>query len=99
MKIPLNQDPIPAYEVSIAEETPEVLSQRGYYRFNTLIADVPVNFETEVDIPFPQQYVRFVRYLRKSSVLDEQDTSVSRDLRGTIAEFVLKGHGVPKRVI
>ena len=97
--VPLNQDPIPAYEVSIAEETPEVLSQRGYYRFNTLIADVPVNFETEVDIPFPQQYVRFVRYLRKSSVLDEQDTSVSRDLRGTIAEFVLKGHGVPKRVI
>lgn len=97
--VPLNQDPVPAYEVSIAAETPEVLAQRGYYRFNTLIADVPVNFDTEVDIDFPQQYVRYVRYSRNSSVLDEQETTDSNTVRGTIAEFILKGRGVPKRVI
>jgi hypothetical protein len=97
--VPLNQDPVPAYEVSIAAEAPEALAQRGYYRLGTLIADVPVNFETEVEIDFPQQYVRFVRYLRKSSVLDEQGTTDSNTVRGTIAEFLLKGRGVPKRVV
>lgn len=97
--VPLNQDPVPAYEVSIAAEAPEVLAQRGYYRLSTLIADVPVNFETEVEIGFPHQYVRFVRYLRKSSVLDEQGTTDSNTVRGTIAEFLLKGRGVPKRVV
>ena len=97
--IPLNQDPVPAYEVSIDAEAGEVLAQSGYNRFSTLIADVPINFEPEVEIQFPQQYVRIVRYLRKSSVLDEQGTTDSNTVRGTIAEFLLKGRGVPKRVI
>ena len=97
--MPLNQDPVPAFEVSIADEAGDILAQRGYHRLNTLIADVPVNFEPEVEIDFPQQYVRFVRYLRKASVLDEQRTTDSNTVRGTIAEFVLTGRGVPKRAI
>ena len=97
--VPLNQDPVPAFEVSIAAETSDILAQKGYHRLNTLIADVPVNFDPEVEIDFPQQYVRFVRYQRKASALDEQRTTDSNTVRGTIAEFVLTGRGVPKRAI
>ena len=97
--VPLNQDPVPAFEVSIAGEASDVLVQKGYLRLNTLIADVPVNFDPEVEIDFPQQYVRFVRYQRKASALDEQRTTDSNTVRGTIAEFVLTGRGVPKRAI
>ena len=60
---------------------------------------MPVNFDPEVEIDFPQQYVRFVRYQRKASVLDEQRTTDSNTVRGTIAEFMLTGRGVPKRAI
>ena len=97
--VPLNQDPVPAFEVSIADEAGDILAQKGYHRLNTLIADVPVNFDPEVAIDFPQQYVRFVRYQRKASVLDEQRTTGSNTVRGTIAEFILTGRGVPKRAI
>ncbi len=97
--IPLNQDPVPAFEVSVAADASEVLVQSGYSSLGNVIADVPINFEPEVEIQFPHQYVRFVRYLRKSSVLDEQRTTDSNAVRGTIAEFLLKGHGVPKRVV
>ena len=97
--VPLNQDPVPAFEVSIADEAGDILAQKGYHRLNTLIADVPVNFDPEVEIDFPQQYVRFVRYQRKASVLDEQRTTGSNTVRGTIAEFILTGRGVPKRAI
>ena len=97
--VPLNQDPVPAFEVSIAAEASDILAQKGYRRLNTLIADVPVNFVPEVEIEFPQQYVRFVRYQRKASALDEQRTTDSNTVRGTIAEFVLTGRGVPKRAI
>ena len=97
--IPLNQDPVPAFEVSVAADATEVLAQSDYSSLGNLIADVPINFEPEVEIQFPHQYVRFVRYLRKSSVLDEQRTTDSNAVRGTIAEFLLKGSGVPKRVV
>lgn len=97
--VPLNQDPVPAFEVSIAAEASDILAQKNYHRLNTLIADVPVNFDPEVAIDFPQQYVRFVRYQRKASSLDEQRTTGSNTVRGTIAEFVLTGRGVPKRAI
>jgi hypothetical protein len=96
--VPLNQDPIPAYEITISEESDAVLQQPEYHRLGTLIADVRENFSSEVNIDFPKQYVRFIRYLRKPSVLDQASTRTDV-LRGTIAEFVLYGQGVPKRAI
>ncbi len=95
--VPLNQDPVPAYEVSVSAESDPVLLESGYRRLETLIANVPQNFESEVEIDFPRQYVRFVRYNRNQSVLDQQNTTDSNTLRGTIAEFVLRGQGVAKR--
>jgi hypothetical protein len=95
--VPLNQDPVPAYEVSVSEESDPVLLESGYRRLETLIANVPQNFESDVEIDFPRQYVRFVRYNRNQSVLDQQNTTDSNTLRGTIAEFVLRGEGVAKR--
>ncbi len=97
--VPLNQDPVPAFEVSISEETDSALDESGYRRLSTLVADVPQNFDPEVEIDFPQQYVRFVRYNRNNSLIDEQNTTDSNTIRGTIAEFVLKGEGVPKRAL
>ena len=97
--VPLNQDPVPAFEVSVSEETDAVLDEGSYRRLHTLIAEVPQNFDPEVEINFPQQYVRFVRYNRNNSLLDEQNTTDSNTIRGTIAEFVLKGEGVPKRAL
>ena len=96
---PLHQDPVPAFEVTVSEESDPILEERGYHRLETLIANVQENFEPEVDIEFPQQYVRFVRYNRNHSVIDDQVTSLSLVARGTISEFALKGQGVPKRVI
>ncbi|MBI2506164.1 MAG: hypothetical protein HYW07_23355 [Candidatus Latescibacteria bacterium] len=95
--VPLNQDPVPAFEVSVSEESDPALELRDYHRLNTLIADVQENFAEEVEIEFPPQYVRFIRYNRNASVLDEQ--TISNTVRGTIAEFVLHGQGVPKRAI
>ena len=97
--VPLNQDQVPAFEVSFSEETDAVLDEDSYRRLQTLIAEVPQNFDPEVEINFPQQYVRFVRYNRNNSLIDEQNTTDSNTIRGTIAEFVLKGEGVPKRAL
>jgi hypothetical protein len=97
--VPLSQDSVPAYAVSISEETDPVLEENGYAPLNTPIANVPQNFDAEVEISFPQQYVRFVRYNRNHSLLDEQNTTDSNTIRGTIAEFILSGEGVPKRAL
>lgn len=95
--VPLSQDPVPAFEVSIAAESDPALQLGGYHRLENTIADVRENFDSEVDIAFPQQYVRFVRYNRNTSALDAQ--SVGGTIRGTIAEFILRGEGVPKRAV
>lgn len=95
--VPLSQDPVPAFEVSVAAESDPAIQQGGYQRLENTIADVRENFDSEVDIAFPQQYVRFVRYNRNPSALDAQ--SVGGTIRGTIAEFILRGEGVPKRAV
>lgn len=105
----LSEDFVPAFEVSISPDTDPVVQQSGYVRLQTLIAAVQDNFSPEVSIEFPRQYVRYIRYRRTESVIDASfaalDPSVVSDFnrgvaaRGTIAEFVLYGQGVPRRVV
>ena len=104
--LPLRDDAVPAYEISLATESSAAISGNGAYeRLEKLVADVPVNFQNHVQISFPRQYVRFVRYRRKESILDQEIIGSSGDFttgsaaRGTIADFELFGEGYPKRAV
>ena len=62
------------------------------------------NFVARVQIEFPRQYVRFVRYKRKTSLLDSGrggNTSVSSGtaFKGSIGDFELFGEGVPRKAV
>ncbi|MSR83226.1 MAG: hypothetical protein EXS58_09935 [Candidatus Latescibacteria bacterium] len=102
---PLSKDIVKAFEVSASEETDPVLNRENgdgdYHRLKTLIADLPQNFDKEVELDFPKQYVRFMRFRRKVSIddigvgLNNIEGAVQL---GTFGEFVLKGEGIPKRV-
>lgn len=96
----LRDDIFKAFEISVAEEFDPVLNQENndndYHRLETLVSDVPLNFDANVQLEFPKQYVRFIRLQRKASIDDNQGNI--RVQQGTIGEFELKGAGVPKRV-
>ena len=96
---PLSDDIFKAFEVSISEEFDPVLNQENgdgdYHRLEHLVADFPLNYEANVQLEFPKQYVRFIRLQRKPSI----DDGVRGVQQGTIGEFELKGAGVPRRVI
>lgn len=100
---PLAEDFVPAYQVSIQEQTSEVFDQPGPIPLATVVADERENLDPEVRIDFPRQYVRFLRYAPKLTLLDEASQAktgnVSIALRGTIADFELFGQGVPKRTL
>ncbi len=100
----LRDDIVEAFEVSVSEETPLVLNSENsaadYNRLETLVADVPANFEADVRIDFPRQYVRFVRFKQKPTI-NTRITSGGQEstfvLNGTIGDFELRGEGAPKR--
>lgn len=102
---PLSEDIVKAFEVSISAETDAVLNKEqgdsDYHRLETLIADIPQNFDKDVKLDFPKQYVRFMRFKRKPSIDDislSGGTWSAEVQLGTFGEFVLKGEGAPKRV-
>lgn len=104
--IPFAEDAVPAYEVSIAAEGhPSWLEgSQPYRRVGRLIADVAENFATRVQIEFPRQYVRFVRYKRNTSLLDAAEGQTysagsGAAFKGSIGDFELFGEGVPRRVV
>ena len=102
---PLKTDAIPGYDVSIASESERPVVEGTLEPLSHIIADVDENFEPRVVIPFPRRYVRYVRYRRQVSVLDEDFLAsfVRGQYRdappGTIAEFELFAEGVPRRAI
>lgn len=110
---PLEEDLIPAFEVSVNDRGDSAwLEGSGYRPIGTLIARVLENVSTDVRIEFPQQYVRYIRYRRRASFADEGITVVGGAViadntfassgsaaKGTIGDFELFGEGVPQRVI
>ena len=102
---PFVQDAVPAFEVSIsAEGEAEWLEKTNYQQIGNLIASEPENFSTNVQIEFPKQYVRFVRYKRLTSLLDSgmgtsNITGAGVAFAGTIADFEIFAEGVPRRAV
>ncbi len=101
---PYAEDAIPAYEVSIAPEFSPIIYDGDYQRIGPLIARVPENLESKVQIDFPRQYVRFVRYQRVLSSIDNPvlfavNSQAGTAQRGTIADFELFAQGVPQRTL
>lgn len=99
----LNDDIVPAFEISVARDIAPQLdlenTDSDYHRFETLVADVQQNFSNDVRLNFPTQYVRYIRYKRKTSISDSNFARGASNVQtGTIGEFVLRGEGVPQRV-
>ncbi len=105
---PLPTDSTPAFQVSIQEENSEIFAVKGPQPLARIVAEPTENFAPDVHIDFDQQYVRFFRWARKFSIIDETAlTRVSgtsggqgnqaRSLLGTISEFEVYGQGFPKR--
>ena len=70
---------------------------------STVVADVDNNFTPQVRIDFNRQYLRFFRYRRTLSLLDEdaqaKSGNVAFALIGSISEFQLFAQGVPRQAI
>jgi hypothetical protein len=102
---PFAQDAVPAFEVSIAPEgEPQWLDAGPYEPIGTILASVAENFAPNIQLYFPRQYVRFVRYKRLVSLLDgaagqTNSTSSGAAFAGTIGDFELFAEGVPRRAV
>ena len=100
---PLATDFVPAFQVtaSVAPEPPVL--EGNVNPLSTVIADINSNFEPSVRIDFARQYLRFFRYRRTLSLLDEdaqaKSGNVAIALIGSISEFQLFAQGVPQRAI
>ena len=107
---PLRTDSTPAFQVSIQEENSEIFAIKGPLPLARIVAEPTQNFAPDVRIGFDQQYVRFFRWARKFSIIDETALSrnrvsgssggqgnQARSLLGTISEFEIYGEGFPKR--
>ena len=100
---PLETDFVPAFQVtaSVAPEPPVL--EGNVNPLSTGIADVDNNFTPQVRIDFNRQYLRFFRYRRTISILDEDAqakiSKIAFALIGSISEFQLFAQGVPQRAI
>jgi hypothetical protein len=107
---PLRTDSTPAFQISIQEENSEIFAIKGPLPLARIVAEPTQNFAPDVRIGFDQQYVRFFRWARKFSIIDETALSrnrvsgssggqgnQARSLLGTISEFEIYGEGFPKR--
>ena len=96
---PLDQDAIPAFEVSIASDTNnDVLNTSN--PIGEIITEARENTRPVIFADFPQQYVRYVRYKRLESILDifaSSEGTGGTARSGTVGEFSLYGEGMPKR--
>ena len=96
---PLDQDAIPAFEVSIAPDTNnDVLNTSS--PIGEIITEARENARPIIFADFPKQYVRYVRYKRLDSILDANaisDNTGGTARKGTVGEFSLYGEGLPRR--
>ena len=100
---PLQTDFVPAFQVTAAVVPEPPVLEGNVNPLSTVIADVNSNFEPQVRIDFTRQYLRFFRYRRTLSLLDEdaqaKSGNVAIALIGSISEFQLFAQGVPQQAI
>ncbi len=96
---PLDQDAIPAYQVSIAPDTNnDVLNTSN--PIGDIITEARENARPIIFAEFPKQYVRYMRYKRLESIIDifaNSEGTGGTARNGTVGEFSLYGEGMPKR--
>ena len=106
---PTLTDAPPAFDVSIGGDADPAIPKGGNDLLEKVVANVAENFDPTVHIDFPRQYVRFIRWRRQLSILDEEALSGCRDcgaqgnqaraIKGNIGDFELFALGVPQRGI
>ena len=108
---PLVTDAMPAFDISIGEDSDPAIPKGGNHLLETVVANVAENHDPTVHIDFPRQYVRFIRWRRQLSILDEDILALcttdcggaqgnqSRGLKGTIGDFEIFALGVPQRAV
>ena len=103
---PLATDFVPAFQVTAAVAPESPVLEGNVTPLSTVIADVDNNFTPQVRIDFNRQYLRFFRYRRRLSLLDEDrlvltasNNLVAFALIGSISEFQLFAQGIPQRAI
>ena len=100
---PLQTDFVPAFQVTAAVAPEPPVLEGNVNPLSTVIADINSNFEPRVRIDFTRQYLRFFRYRRTLSLLDEdaqaKSGNVAIALIGSISEFQLFAQGVPQQAI
>ena len=103
---PLETDFVPAFQVTASAAPEPPVREGNVDPLSTVIADVDNNFTPQVRIDFNRQYLRFFRYRRRLSLLDEDrlvlteaNNLVAFALIGSISEFQLFAQGVPQRAI
>ncbi len=102
-------DAPPAFDVSIGTDGDPAIPLGDNDLLERVVADVGENFDPTVHIDFPRQYVRFMRWRRQLSLLDEEalggchdcgaQGNQARAIKGNIADFELFARGVPQRVV
>jgi len=103
---PLENDFIPAYQVTASPVVEPPVLQGNVNPLSIVLADTDNNFSPRVRINLTRQYLRFFRYRRTISSLDEPrlvkvgpDTNPAFALIGSISEYQLFAQGVPQRAI
>ena len=93
----------------LPDNCPESWQSAGYEPFQQMIANVAENLDPTVHVDFPRQYVRYFRWRRQFSVVDEDAVSTCQDcgsegvqaqaLKGSIGGFEIFAQGVPQRAV
>ena len=102
-------DAPPAFDVSIGGDADPAIPKGSNDLLEKVIADVAENLDPTIHLDFPREYVRFIRWRRQLSILDEEALGGCRDcgaqgnqaraIKGNIGDFELFALGVPQRVI
>ena len=95
--------------VWLLENCPESWRSAGYAPFQQVVASVAENLDPTVHVDFPRQYVRYFRWRRQLSVLDEEAVDIcptcggagvqAHALKGSIGGFEIFAWGVPQRAV
>ena len=106
---PTATDAPPAFDVSVGTDADPAIPKGDNDLLEKVVANVGENLDPTVHIDFPRQYVRFIRWRRQLSLLDEEALSGCRDcgaqgnqaraIKGNIGDFELFAQGIPQRVV
>lgn len=93
----------------LPDNCPESWQVTGYEPFRQMIANMTENLDPTVQVDFPRQYVRYFRWRRQLSVVDEDAVNTCQDcgsegvqaqaLKGSIGGFEVFAQGVPLRAV